>query len=78
MKTVTVVCDQCGADLSYHESSWPAEYVITLSAEVKPRPPGYTGGFVYAVPSHPPLSRTFHFCDMNCLREHPSVTGKKP
>ncbi len=76
MKTRTVICDACGNDLSYHESGLPAEYVITLAAETKPRPPGYEGGFVYAVIIHPPLDRTYHFCNINCLRDH-LASGQK-
>lgn len=69
-ETVTVLCDQCGKDLSYHLSSYPGEYVITLAAKRKPRPPDYKGGMVFAVIDYPPLDRTYHFCNLACLREH--------
>lgn len=70
MKTEQVTCDQCGADITYHQSSYPAEWIITLRAETKPRPPDYKGGLVYAVISYPPLGRTLHFCRLGCLDDY--------
>ncbi len=71
MKTVTVVCDTCGKDISYHESSYPVEWSISVKSHARPRPPGYTGGITFAtVPEPPPIRAELTFCRLTCLKEH--------
>lgn len=63
MRTETITCDQCEADLTHKRNS--VDYRLVLAAEAKPGAPGvhsYTGAM-----KDPPVDRTHHFCGLDCL-----------
>ena len=66
-ENIEVHCDQCEADISYHDSAYPQEWIITLAATRKPRRPDYKGEVMFACICYPPLERTYHFCDDKCV-----------
>ena len=61
MKTVAVVCDFCGVDLST-PTPRPGYYITVSEASRR------TGGYVFSVHVEPELSGDLHFCDMSHLR----------
>ena len=69
-ETRTVVCDNCDADLTYHETGYPVEWALSLSAYAKPTAPDSEQGAIFAVvPASPPIERSHHFCHLPCLAE---------
>lgn len=67
MRTETVTCDQCGADLS---TGAPPRYRLALRPEWVPPRPG-PGGVVSLPVVHvsPPITRDCHFCGLSCLKK---------
>ena len=60
METRTIVCDQCGADLTYGGRNR-----IVLRAEGRADYPGYAASCDVAYSRL--LDRAYHFCDKPCL-----------
>lgn len=61
MKTTTIKCDDCGADLT--EGGAMPSFYLTLSCGSRPN----NTGFSYAVMVHPPIKNEMHFCGLSCL-----------
>lgn len=62
-ETVTITCDNCGADLKSHNT--PAEewrFVISVERIQK------TSNYSHSMHYEPPLDAPMHFCNMKCLR----------
>lgn len=71
MKTVKVVCDGCGSDLTTRTNS--VDYRLVLDSENKP---GYGAGFYTDMGIYPAVDRPYHFCGLKCLdrwRDHERV-----
>ena len=62
MRTETVTCDGCGADLTRRTNT--VDYRLVLSSEDKR---GYGGGFYTDVLIRPSIEQPHHFCVLSCL-----------
>lgn len=74
MKTVQVICDGCGADLTTRSNS--VDYRLVLTSEDKP---GRGFGAYTDMMIYPPLERAHHFCGLTCLdhwRDHERFYAK--
>jgi hypothetical protein len=70
VKNEQVTCDGCGHDLTVRTNS--VDYRLVLGSESKP---GYGSGAYTDMMIYPPIDRTHHFCNLQCLdhwrdREH--------
>ena len=64
MKDIKITCDECGLDLTSVESG-SNEYRLLLDCQLIHN----TSTFRYAMMSYPPLKRSHHFCDFDCLKK---------
>ncbi len=69
-KTVEIVCDKCGKDLSY-TSNCEDYYLVVNSCSKSPwyHQQGMRGGAVTSMAISPPIDRPHYFCDLRCLEE---------
>lgn len=68
MKTVTIVCDACGNDITFTTNC--AEYRLVLGNEGMNHDlsaDGIAGVTMMNLP--PSLDRTHHFCHLHCLQD---------
>ena len=64
MKTVEVLCDGCGKDIT--DTREMPSYRIGVYCEKLP----HTSNIVLGVMVSPPLNREHHFCGLSCLKIH--------
>lgn len=60
-RTTEIICDGCGADLTY-TGNCEDYYLVVKSASKLSR-----GGFVTEMAKYPPIKREHDFCDLVCL-----------
>lgn len=63
MKKVEVNCDNCEKDLRF--TAYASEYYISVLPTAKSR----ESNVAYAMSRPSPLTREFHFCNLQCLLE---------
>lgn len=68
MKTVTIICDACGSDLTRTGNS--VDYRLVVTSEGIPS----GGGAVTDWGASPPVKRAYHFCGLKCLRDSELVS----
>ena len=68
MKISSISCDKCAKDLTYTGNCQDYYLVLTYGSKAAwYEKEGLRGGAVTAMALSPPVSRTYHFCDLNCL-----------
>lgn len=62
MKTETVLCNTCGADIAYTGAT--PRYRLVLTAEAL----AHTTNYIPAVFVTPPIDGPLYFCNLGCLQ----------
>ena len=75
MKTVTILCDNCNADLN--DAGAMPTYRLCLKSEAVPN----SGGIMYSVMVYPLIAHDMYFCGLGCLNQwvftvHPHIYVK--
>lgn len=76
MKDVKVTCDACGKDLTYTGNCVDYRLLVTSESLGSGRGEDGRSYAVTAMMIYPPVDRSYHFCNLRCLRACPEIVGE--